>query len=82
MDEWEVVQEDGQECYVSSKYGSIFKLEDGTYLTLIPKIFRLGPFKDLEAAKRTAISNQKSLDELSKNFNVDLLNLINETKGV
>ncbi|MBI2449290.1 hypothetical protein HYV49_03255 [Candidatus Pacearchaeota archaeon] len=78
--EWQVVEENGQEYHIHEKYGNIVKIEDGSYLVLIPKIFRLGPFKELEMAKRTAISNQRSLDELAKNFNGDLMNLIEEMK--
>ena len=69
MDEWQIVQEDGQEYYINEKYGNILKLEDGTYLVLIPKAISFGKFKNLEDAKNI-LESQNIRDELSKYLNL------------
>ena len=69
MDEWQIVQEDGQEYYINEKYGNILKLEDGTYLALIPKAISFGKFKNLEDAKNI-LESQNIRDELSKYLNL------------
>lgn len=55
---WEKVTEEGQEFWINEDLGNIAKVSDGVYITMVPKVCKLGPFSSLEEAKKAAENNE------------------------
>lgn len=68
---WEEVHGGGGHFWVNEKFGNVAKTSDGSYISLIPKVVKLGPFLTLEEAKK-AVEDTTSLDHTLERFNLDL----------
>jgi len=75
MNEWKEVIEDGVVCYVNEEYGQVTKLTDGAYLSLVPKIIKLGPFETLEQAQQAIVKNKAVINSMLDDFNHNLVDL-------
>lgn len=74
MSKWEEVVEQGQLFYVNNDVGNIAKLGD-IYVSLLPMVCKLGPFKTLDEAK-AAFSKKEELKKAIEQFNQTLLGVL------
>lgn len=81
MSDWKEVHEEGQVFWVNEELGNVLKAGEGVYISMLPKIIRLGPFETLSQAQQALSVNKKSLDEIIDRFNQDLLNLCKGMKS-
>lgn len=51
MSKWVQVVEEGQVFWVNEELGNVYKAEEGMYLSLLPRVLKMGPFKTLEEAQ-------------------------------
>jgi hypothetical protein len=80
MSDWKEVIEDECTYFVHDELGSVVKLADGIYVSMMPKVIRLGPFETEEQAKQSLEQNRKAIDEVLDNFNHNLVDLMKMTK--
>lgn len=62
MSDWKEVVEEGQVFWVNDELGNVLKLSDGSYLSMMPLVCRLGPFSTLEEAKESLKHKQQVRD--------------------
>ncbi len=74
MSEWKEVVEEGQTFFINEEVGNIVKADEQTFICLLPKMVRLGPFNSLEEAKSAIENNKESLNKHLENFNNQLTN--------
>jgi hypothetical protein len=72
MDNWVECSEEGTVFYVNDTLGSIQKVSEGAYVGLVPKVMKLGPFKNLEEAKRVIARAKLDIDKLLEEYNLTL----------
>jgi hypothetical protein len=70
---WKQVIEDGCVVWVNEQVGNVMKLPDGSYVAMVPKVIKLGPFDTLEKAQKSA-ENKESLKLAIENYNLSLTN--------
>ncbi len=77
MSKWEKVVEDGMEIWVNEELGNVYKLPNGEFVAMIPKILKFGPFKSVEDGQQFVETKKQELSQA-----LDLLNdkFINELK--
>lgn len=68
MAEWKKVQEDGQEFYINEELGNVIKAGD-KYISLFPKMLKIGPFKNLDEAQRALVRASEMIEEFELKFN-------------
>jgi hypothetical protein len=51
MGDWEKVEEDGGIFWVNEDHGNIFKQSEDSYIAMMPKVLKFGPFKTLKEAQ-------------------------------
>jgi hypothetical protein len=73
MNEWEEVVEEGVTYYINKQYGNIVKLNDNSYVCIIPKTYKLGPFDSLEEAKIVTVQNSDDIGRMIHEFNLKLI---------
>jgi hypothetical protein len=49
---WEKVEEDGNTFWVHMDHGNVFKQSETSYIAMVPKVVKFGPFKTLEEAQK------------------------------
>lgn len=76
---WKEHIEEGQIFYVHEQLGNIQKITGGQFVSMVPKIVRLGPFDTLEEAKQ-AVEDKEGLNRAIDNYNLHLTNLIKQLK--
>lgn len=69
MSNWEKVVEDGMEIWVNEDLGNVYKLPNGEFIAMIPKILKFGPFKSVEDGKKFVETKKQELSQA-----LDLLN--------
>jgi len=79
--EWKKIEEDGLIFYINNEYGNIAELSENSFIVIMPKAVKLGPFESLDQAKQIMVQNKKSLDELIDNFNDSIMQTIKEVKN-
>jgi hypothetical protein len=72
MNKWNEIVEEGHVFYENDEVGCIQKLTDGIYLGMVPKVIKLGPFKDLEEAKKILLLAKADIDKLVEEYNLTL----------
>ncbi len=84
MSEWKEVTEEGQVYFVNEELGNILKGAEGCYISLMPKIVRLGPFETLEQAQKV-MDERKTIDEMIDTtvdtYNENILQLMKQAKS-
>ena len=73
MNNWVEVVDEGQIFYVNDSLGSIQKLTNDVYVALIPRVFKLGPFKTLEEAKKVMSLTKCDIDNILEEYNLTLI---------
>ena len=69
---WEEVTEEGRTFYVNDTLGSIQKVGDMAYVGLVPKVLKIGPFRNLEEAKAIMALAQRDIDKIMDEYNLTL----------
>lgn len=77
---WKEHIEEGVVWYIHEKLGNIQKTVDGKYVIMAPRVFRLGPFDNLEEAQKAA-EDTSGLNRAIDNYNLGLVQLIKAMKG-
>ena len=72
---WKEVVEEGQVFWVNDQLGNVVKIDDKSFIAMLPKVIRLGPFETLEQAQKALEINKASLENVLTSFNHDLVNL-------
>lgn len=75
MSNWEKVVEDGLEIWVNEDLGNVYRLPNGEFVAMIPKVISIGKFATPEEAQKTLESPNFKV-ELSKvldNFNEEII---------
>jgi hypothetical protein len=74
MSEWKTEFEDGQEWHFHDTFGNVVKMDEGCYVAMLPKVIKLGPFKDVETAKKVLSdpTQRNQLDQALLDFNDNL----------
>lgn len=62
--QWEKVVEEGQEFWVNEELGNVVKTGKETYVALMPKVLKFGPFASAEEAKQFIEEAAKKLDSV------------------
>lgn len=62
--QWEKVVEEGQEFWVNEELGNVVKTGKETYVALMPKVLRFGPFNSSEEAQQFIEEASKKLDSV------------------
>lgn len=73
--DWKEIAEEGQLFWVNDELGNVVKLDENSFLAMLPKVIRLGPFETLEQAQKALEINKASLENVLTSFNHDLVNL-------
>jgi hypothetical protein len=73
MSNWIEIVEEGVVLYENDEVGCIRKLSDDAYLGLLPKVIKLGPFKDLEEAKRILVMVKADFNRVVEEYNLTLM---------
>lgn len=71
--EWKQETVEGVQYWINENLGNIIKSGDH-FISAMPKVIKLGPFKTLEEAKNALLLNQVAVEELLETFNQTLLN--------
>lgn len=79
MSDWVEKVEDGLVFYVNDEVGNVVKTPEGLFISMIPKVIRLGPFETLEQAKQ-AFENKAVLEQMLDQYNGHLLQLCKDLK--
>lgn len=74
MSSWERVIEEGRVFWVNNDVGNIMKVGD-FYVSMMPMICRLGPFKTLEEAQ-AAFSKKAELKQAIEHFNETMMGML------
>ncbi len=77
---WKEHLEEGVVWYVHEKLGNIQKTVDGKFVVMAPRVFKLGPFDNVEEAKQAA-EDKDGLNRAIDNYNLSLVQLIKQLKG-
>ncbi len=77
---WEKTEEEGTTIYLNQDVGNIIETDNGEYICVLPKVFKLGPFKKLDHAK-SAAEDAQGLGNVIDNYNTYLLNLMKQVAG-
>lgn len=72
-DDWKEVVEDGQIWFVHEEHGNIIKLTEDSYVAMLPKVLRLGPFSSLENAKSALVWKKEELEAALEEFNTKVM---------
>lgn len=72
-DDWKEVVEDGQEWFVHEEHGNIVKLGEDSYVAMLPRVVKLGPFSSLENAKSALVWKREELDAVLEDLNRKLV---------
>jgi len=72
VNRWEEVTEEGHTFYVSDTLGSIQKVGNMAYIGLIPKVLKIGPFRNLDEAKAVMALAQRDIDKMMEEYNLTL----------
>ena len=75
MSTWTEVVEEGQVFWINNELGNVVKIDDKSFVAMLPKVIRLGPFETLQQAQKALEVNKASLENLLTSFNHDLVNL-------
>ena len=83
MSDWKHTTEEGQDYWVSEQFGNIVKItsaQDGKdyFIGMIPKVVKLGPFEDIEQAKKAVEQSADQIGIWLDRFNENMLELLNE----
>jgi hypothetical protein len=73
MSDWKQVAEEGQVFWVHEEHGNVLKAGDGVYISMLPKVIRLGPFETLEQAQSALANGKQALEAALDEFNDKLL---------
>jgi len=73
VSDWREVVEDGRVFWVHDTIGNVMKLAEGSYIAMIPKVVKMGPFKTPEEAQGAAIKNRTELDHVLEEYNSELM---------
>lgn len=71
---WEQVNEDGGTFWVHNDHGNVFKQTDSSYIAMVPKVFKLGPFKTLEEAQKVLETCKQEISQAIDVVNERLVN--------
>ena len=74
MAQWQEVIQEGQVFYVNNDLGNIMKVGD-VYISMLPIVCKLGPFKTLDEAK-AAFHKKMELKDAIEQFNESLMSAI------
>lgn len=80
MTEWKEVIEEGVVYYVNNALGNVMKVDENSYVALLPKVIRLGPFENLQQAQQALEINKAALENILTAFNHDIINLTKSIK--
>lgn len=69
MDDWKEVVEDGQVWYIHEEHGNIIKLTEDSYVAMIPRVVKIGPFTSLDNAKSALVWKKDELEAVLEEFN-------------
>lgn len=73
MKEFKKVEEDGMEFWVSD-IGNVAKVGEESYVSIFPKVMKLGPFKTLEQCQEALEgieSHKEEIEDMIQNFYFD-----------
>lgn len=74
MSGWEKVEENNQTFWVSEEHGNVYKLSDGAYIAMLPKVLKFGTFKTPEEAQKVLETCKEKLDQILELYNQELTN--------
>jgi hypothetical protein len=75
MKEWKEVEEDGMKFWISD-VGNIVKTGDDSYVSIFPKMMKLGPFKTLELCQEALEGmheHKEQLEDIIQQFYFDVV---------
>ena len=72
MSSWTEVVEEGQVFWVNNELGNVVKIDDKSFVAMMPMICRLGPFSSLEEAK-SVLTRKKEIKDLIEEYNNSIL---------
>jgi len=78
MSDWRKVIEEGTEYWINDNLGNIVRTEVGTYVSIIPKAVKLGPFNDLTQAQQALENNKEALDEWLDQYNHNIMMMVED----
>jgi hypothetical protein len=70
MVNWEKDVDGEQEWYTNEQLGSITKIANNLYVSMFPKLVKLGPFKTFEEAEKAL---KEGLERLLDQYNMDMV---------
>ena len=71
MSNWKEITEEGVVYYVNDELGNVMKVGD-MFVSMMPVVVKLGPFKTLEEAK-ASLMNKQAVKNLIEEYNAKLL---------
>lgn len=77
---WEEVELEGSTIW-NSDSGTVFKTPEGSYVAGVPRVVKLGPFASVEEAQQAAEDADGGLDRALEQYNLNLVNLVDELRG-
>ena len=76
---WNESKAEGK-TFWESDYGTIFKTPEGQFIAGVPRIIKLGPFDNIEEAKKFAEDSEGNINRMLENYNLEITNLCKEIK--
>lgn len=73
MSDWQKTEEDGIEYFINEELGNIVKIGDNMYVAMAPRIVKIGPFQNPEAAQKHLEEKKEELDKYVEEYNLRYL---------
>lgn len=74
MSKWEFVEEDGLEVWVNEEIGNVYRLQNGEFVAMLPKVLKFSPFKTSEEAKTFLETKKEVIQQELDMLNEKLVN--------